>query len=65
MKRRYQTEKLHQQFKVYRYIIHRKIVNIGTYRYKQTVQTPIRLLNEQSDQGLHCLPFYMHLLDAA
>ena len=26
----------------------------------QTVQTPI----EQSDQGLHCLPFRLHLLDS-
>ena len=31
----------------------------------QTVQTQIRLLlEEQSDQGLHCLPFRLHLLDA-
>ena len=32
---------------------------------EQTVQTQIRLLlQEQSDQGLHCLPFHLHLLDA-
>ena len=31
----------------------------------QTMQTQIRLvLKEQSDQGLHCLPFCLHLLDA-
>ena len=30
----------------------------------QTVQTQIRLLlEEQSDQGLHCLLFHLHLLD--
>ena len=31
----------------------------------QTVQTQIRLLlEEQSDQGLHCLPFRLHCLDS-
>ena len=36
-----------------------------TDKYGQTVQTQIRLLlEEQSDQGLHCLPFRLHLLDA-
>ena len=31
----------------------------------QTVQTQIRLLlEEQSDQGLHCLLFQLHLLEA-
>ena len=31
----------------------------------QTVQTQIRLLLEkQSDQGLHCLPFRLHCLDS-
>ena len=31
----------------------------------QTVQTQIRLLlKEQSDQGLHCLPFRQHRLDS-
>ena len=42
------------------------------YRFKvlehmseQTMQTQIRLLlEEQSDQGLHYLLFYLHLLDA-
>ena len=34
------------------------------YRSGQTVQTQIRLhLEEQSDQGLHCLLFHWHLLD--
>ena len=35
-----------------------------TDRSGQTVQTQIRLLEEQSDQGLHCLQFPLHLLDA-
>ena len=31
----------------------------------QTVQTQITLLlEEQSDQGLHCLPFRLHRLDS-
>ena len=31
---------------------------------RQTVQTPIRLLlEEQSDQGLHCLLFHLHLFN--
>ena len=35
-----------------------------TYRSWQTVQTQIRLLlEEQSDQGLHCLLFHLHLFD--
>lgn len=38
---------------------------IGTSGSEQTLQTQIRLfLKEQSDQGLHCLPFYLHQLDA-
>ena len=41
-----------------------KILNIGTHRSKQTVQTQIRLLKEQSDQDLHCSRFHLHLLDA-
>ena len=41
-----------------------KILNIGTDRSKQTVQTQIRLLlMEQSDQGLQSLPFHLHHLD--
>ena len=33
-------------------------------RSGQTVQTQIRLLlDEQSDQGLHCLLFHLHLFD--
>ena len=51
-----------------------KIQNIGTGRYKQTVETLqalIRMLKasadlkEQPDQGLHCWPFHLHLLDAS
>ena len=42
-----------------------QIVCIGTDRSQQTVQTKIRLLlKKQSDQGLRCLPFHQHLLDA-
>ena len=38
---------------------------IGTDRSQQTVQAKIRLLlKKQSDQGLRCLPFHHHLLDA-
>ena len=30
---------------------------------KHTDQTVQMLLEEQSDQGLHCLPFHLHLLN--
>ena len=41
------------------------ILNFRTDRSWQTVQFQIRLLlEEQSDQGLHCLPFQLHLLEA-
>ena len=40
------------------------ILNIGMDRSEQTVQTQIRLLlMEQSDQGLLCLLFCLHLLN--
>ena len=40
-------------------------LSFQTDRSRQTVQTQIRLLlEEQSDQGLHCLQFPLHLLDA-
>ena len=40
-------------------------LSFRTDRSGQTVQTQIRLLlEEQSDQGLHCLQFPLHLLDA-
>ena len=40
------------------------ILNIGTDMSEQTVQTQIRLLlMEQSDQGLLCLLFCLHLLN--
>ena len=40
-------------------------LSFQTDRSGQTVQTQIRLLlEEQSDQGLHCLQFPLHLLDA-
>ena len=38
-------------------------LNFRTDRSGQTVQTRIRLLKEQSDQGLHCLLFLLHLLN--
>ena len=41
-----------------------QILCIGTDRSQQTVQTKIRLLKKQTDQGLRCLPFRQHLLDA-
>ena len=38
------------------------LLNFRTDRSGQTVQTQIRLLiEEQSDQGLHCLLFHLHL----
>ena len=41
------------------------ILSFRTDRSEQTVQTQIRLLlEEQSDQGLHCLQFRLHLLDS-
>ena len=41
------------------------ILSFQTDRPGQTVQTQIRLLlEEQSDQGLHCLPFRLHRLDS-
>ena len=39
-------------------------LSFWTDRFWQTVQTQIRLLlEEQSDQGLHCLLFNLHLFD--
>ena len=39
-------------------------LSFRTDRSGQTVQTQIRLLlEEQSDQGLHCLPFHIHIFD--
>ena len=41
------------------------ILSFRTDRPGQTVQTQIRLLlEEQSDLGLHCLPFRLHRLDS-
>ena len=40
------------------------IISFRTDRSGQTLQTLIRLLlEEQSDQGLHCLLFDLHLFD--
>ena len=45
-------------------VYHERTVMILSFRtdmLKQTVQTQIRLLlEEQSDQGLHCLLFHLH-----
>ena len=41
------------------------ILSFRTDMPGQTVQTQIRMfLEEQSDQGLHCLPFRLHRLDS-
>ena len=41
------------------------ILSFRTDRSEQTEQTQIRLLlEEQYDQGLHCLPFRLHRLDS-
>ena len=41
------------------------ILSFRTDRPGQTVQIQIRLLlEEQSDQRLHCLPFRLHRLDS-
>ena len=41
------------------------ILSFRTDMPGQTVQTQIRLLlEEQSDQGLHCLPYCRHRLDS-
>ena len=41
-----------------------KFLNFRTDRSGQTVQTQIRLLlKEQSDQGLCCLLFHLHVFD--
>ena len=41
------------------------IISFRTDMPGQTVQTQIRLLlEEQSDQGLHCLPFRLHRLES-
>ena len=39
------------------------ILNFQTDRSGQTVQTQIRLLLEQSDLGLHCLLYHLHVID--
>ena len=46
------------------YCTYGMILSFRTDKSEQTVQTQIRLLlEEQSDQGLHCLLFHWHLLD--
>ena len=40
------------------------VISFRTDKSGQTVQTQIRLLlEEQSDQGLHCLLFHLHHLE--
>ena len=40
------------------------IISFRADRSGQTAQTQIRLLlEEQSDQDLHCLPFHLHVFD--
>ena len=40
------------------------ILSFRTYRSRESVQIQIRrLLEEQSDQGLHCLLLHFHLSD--
>ena len=49
----------------FRHLVTVTILSFRTDRSGQTVQTEIRLLlEEQSDQGLHCLQFCLHILDA-
>ena len=56
---------LHRSLQVSQNTITVQILCIGTDRSQQTVQTKIRLLlKKQSDQGLRCLSFHQHLLDA-
>ena len=38
---------------------HCKVQSVGTYMFKQTFYALLEL--EQSDQGLHCLPFHLNL----
>ena len=48
-------------FKVLAYTV--MILSFRTDMPEQTVQMQIQILEEQSDQGLHCLPFPLHRLD--
>ena len=60
-----QTVSMSEYQEQYVFDITVQILCIGTDRSQQTVQTKIRLLlKKQSDQGLRCLPFHQHLLDA-
>ena len=67
---RFPNPSIHQEIKIWtRLMITQRctvqILCIGTDRSQQTVQTKIRLLlKKQSDQGLRCLPFHQHILDA-
>ena len=51
-------------FRLMGLIYYRNDLSFRTDRSGQTVQTQIRLLlEEQSDQGLHCLLFHLHHSD--
>ena len=57
------SSKTNQLLSLYHYTI--TVPSFLTGRSRQTVLIQIRLpLQEQSDQGLHCLPFRLHLLGA-
>ena len=48
------------------HILHIMILNFQKHKAGQTVQTQIRLLiEEQSDQSLHCFLFHLHCLDVS
>ena len=59
---------LQQQFLLYSHVnVANTVINLSfwTDMPGQTVQTQLRLLlEEQSDQGLHCLSFRLHRLDS-
>ena len=59
------SQKVPQKWKVRMLYSVLQIYCNDTDRSGQIVQTQIRLLlEEQSDQGLHCLPFLLHCLDS-
>ena len=66
---RFSPDMTHVEMTVYKSVVPAEatvmILSFRTDRPGQTVQTQIRLLlEEQSDQGLHCLPFHLHRLDS-
>ena len=60
----YRFEPQHNHIDLLGYCTTLMILSFRTDRSGQTVQTQIRmLLEEQSDQGLHCLLFHFHLFE--